>query len=245
MSAGVKCMFLCSLYGDSNTWHPPSAGFLGCCDTQLFLCETQTSCFVLCSAVWVCCSRLHSWTELVFAQTHWDLAWIPFWLCFLEEYSKDGISPTSDSKFSSCHHYLSTTKIPQPVISLFLCCLTERTWPVGTGLSQPGRQYAVVSEHTRLQMVEFLKHVSPGHKWMSPSTMGGFLKVRGLQEEGHWQDEHIDFIWVLNLLSFTQKSYSVWRSDAQMVLLLIKPKTRHQAVSLSPAEVWDGLILSF
>lgn len=66
-------------------------------------------------------------SDFVFVQAGWALACSPSWTCLLGEYSKDGISPRSDGRFSDCHHYLNITKIPKLLIFLpsFLVLLSK------------------------------------------------------------------------------------------------------------------------
>lgn len=83
---------------------------------DLYGCEAETSRLML-------CSRLHSWTELVFVRTDWDLACIPSWLCSLGEYSRRGNIPHI---FACCRHYFKHNKNQKTtfsVSSLFVCRL--------------------------------------------------------------------------------------------------------------------------
>lgn len=127
---------------------------------DLYGCEAETSCLML-------CSRLHSWTELVFVQTDWDLACIPSWLCSLGEYSRRGNIPHI---FACCRHYFKHNKNQKTtfsVSSLFVCRLAVWTC---RGRSQSACKTLLLllfQSTAGCKWWSFFWHVSSGNKWMS------------------------------------------------------------------------------
>lgn len=115
--------------------------------------------------VW--CSRLHSWTELVFVQTDWDLACIPSWLCSLGEYSRRGNIPHI---FACCRHYFKHNKSQKTtfsVSSLFVCRLAVWTCRDRSQSACKTLPLLLFQSTAGCKWWSFFWHVSSGNKWMS------------------------------------------------------------------------------
>lgn len=137
---------------------------------DLYRCEAETSCLML-------CTRLHSWTELVFVQTDWDLACIPSWLCFLGEYSRRGNIPHI---FACCRHYFKHNKNQKQGSAFHLCSSAVSLYePVGTGLSQPVRRCCCCFRARRAANGGVSFGTSPQGTNGCPHFTTGGLKVRG------------------------------------------------------------------